>query len=90
MSIRHLIRQTLAFLLLMFTLPCLAQQSYQTTASIKHSNTADTQACKGRMNCFNTEMRKSAAIRNADRKAKAQMQAKNKGNAAVPQGEVKQ
>jgi len=43
------------------------------------------------MSCYTSEMRKAAAIRNADRKAKAQIQAKNKGNTpTTQQQEVKQ
>jgi len=75
----------------MSTVPCLAQQAHQTSASIKQSKIADPAVCKGRMNCVNTEMRKAAAVHNADRRAKAQAQAKSQNpNATATQSEVKQ
>jgi hypothetical protein len=94
MSLMRYLTRTSSVLavLIVLSLPGLAQK-HQTSASIKQSHTSDAQACKGRMNCYNTEMRKAAAIRNADRKAKAQLQSQSKSSSKAPeatQQEVKQ
>lgn len=91
MSTRHFVGRVLAFLMLVFSLGALAQQAHQTSASIKQSKIANPAACRGRMNCINTEMRKAAAIRNADRRAKAQVQARSQNpSSTTHKSEVKQ
>jgi hypothetical protein len=66
-------------------------QDAKTSGAVRQTHSADAQLCKGKMSCYTSEMRKAAAIRNADRKAKAQIQAKNKGNTpTTQQQEVKQ
>ena len=50
-------------------------QDAKTSGAVRQTHSADAQLCKGKMSCYTSEMRKAAAIRNADRKAKAQNKA---------------
>ena len=88
-----------AFLFLMFTLPCIAQNqpsnlsadpSVKTPVGHNMNHSANVADCKGKMNCYTPEMRRAAAIRTSDRKAQAQIQAQKKAAAEKTQGEVKQ
>jgi hypothetical protein len=94
MSLLRSLPRTLSVLAVLILLSLSGiSETHQTSASIKQSHTPDAQACKGRMNCYNAEMRKAAAIRNADRKAKAQIQSQSQApskNSGTTQPEVKQ